>query len=300
MVPEAVTPAPSQGRIAGLVKHQTSGAAVAGAVISFDRGPPVATQPDGRFTSFELDPGPVKVTVAKEGFEPGTAELQVAVGETAEIEVALAPSIKEGTVSGRVVDEKDQPVGGASVRLEGKESKDATTDASGHFELKITEGAYSLVVDKDGFLKKSRELTLKGGGTFNTEILIRPRPKQTLVEVKGDRILVKEKVHFVTGEARLEPDAAALLDQVLDLMVNNKQIKKVRIEGHTDNVGGDDTNQRLSQDRAQAVLRYLVDQGIDERRLEAVGYGSSRPIAPNLTRRGREQNRRVEFHIVGQ
>jgi OOP family OmpA-OmpF porin len=300
MVPEAVAPPPSQGTVAGLVKSQQGGAAVAGAVISFDRAAPVATGPDGRFTSFDMDPGPVKVTVTKEGFEPGTADLQVAVGEAAEIEVALAPSIKEGTVSGRVVDEKDQPVAGASVRIEGKESKEVTTDASGHFELKVTEGQYSLVVDKEGFLKKSRELALKGGATFNTDVLIRPRPKQTLVEVKGDRILVKEKVHFVTGEARLEPDAAALLDQVLDLMVNNKGIRKVRIEGHTDNVGGDDANQRLSQDRAQAVLRYLVDQGIDERRLEAVGYGASRPIAPNLTRRGREQNRRVEFHIVGQ
>lgn len=298
VVPEA--PAPTQGTVAGLVKDQVSGKAVAGAVIAFDRSAPVASSPEGRFTSFEMDPGPVKVTVTKEGYEPATTDLSVAVAQAAEIEVALAPSIKEGTVAGRVVDEKDQPVAGAKVELEGPEAKQATTDASGHFELKATEGQYSLVVDKEGFLKKSRELALKGGATFSTDILIRPRPQQTLVEVKGDRILVKEKVHFVSGEARLEPDAAALLDQVVDLMVNSKQIKKVRIEGHTDNVGGDDTNQRLSQDRAQAVLRYLVDQGIDEKRLEAVGYGSSRPIAPNLTRRGREQNRRVEFHIVGQ
>ncbi len=299
LVPEAVEPAPTQGRIAGLVKNQKDGKPISGAIIAFDRADPVATTQAGRFTSFEMDPGPLKVTVSKAGFETGTAELEVAVGATAEIEVALAPSIREGVVKGRVVDDKDQPVSGAMVQFDGKADKSTKTDAKGGFEMKLLEGAYSVVVSQDGFLKKSRELAIKGGENYNVDMLLRPRPDKVAVEIKGDRIIVNEKVHFVSGEARLEPDANALLDQVVDVLVNNKQIK-IRIEGHTDNVGADSNNQKLSQARAAAVRTYLVDQGIDGNRLESVGYGSSRPIAPNLTRRGREQNRRVEFYIVGQ
>lgn len=299
IVPEAVEPPPTQGRIGGFVKNKDDGKPLAGAIIAFDRAPPVASAQDGRFTSFEMDPGPVKVTVSKEGFEPGVADLQVEVGESAEIEVALAPSIKEGTVSGRVVDDKDQPVANAKVQIEGDKSQTLTTDAAGKFSATLVEGPYSIVISKDGFLKKSREVEVEAGQSYSADILLRPRPEKSLVEIKGDRIVVNEKVHFVSGEARLEPDAAALLDQVVDVLVNNKNIK-VRIEGHTDNVGSDSANQRLSQERAEAVRAYLMAQGIDGKRLEAVGYGSSRPIAPNLTRRGREQNRRVEFYIVGQ
>jgi outer membrane protein OmpA-like peptidoglycan-associated protein len=131
------------------------------------------------------------------------------------------------------------------------------------------------------------------------EMVLRKRPKQPIVEVTKDMIVLKESVHFVTGEARLAPDAAAVLDSVVDALVKNKQIKRVRIEGHTDNVGADDMNLQLSKDRAASVVQYLVQQGIDPSRLESEGYGASRPIAPNLTRRGREQNRRVEFHILG-
>lgn len=301
LVPEAVAPAPTQGRMGGLVKNQADGKPLGNAIVTFDRAAPVATTAAGKFTSFEMDPGPVKVTVSKPGFEPGTAELEVTLGGLAEIEVALAPSIKEGLLKGRVVDDKDKPVAGASVQIEGKDKKSKTmlTTKDGTFETKLVEDDYSIVVSLEGFLMKSREIGVKGGETFNTDILLRPRPKKVAVEIKGNRIIVNEKVHFVSGEARLAADSSALLDQVVDVLVNNKGLR-IRIEGHTDNVGKDNSNQKLSQARAAAVRTYLADQGIDGNRLEAVGFGSSRPIAPNLTRRGREQNRRVEFYIIGQ
>ena len=242
--------------------------------------------------------GPVKITITKDGFQPGSQELEVTVGEPLELGAAMVPYIKEGTIKIRVVDEKDQPIAGAPVDVEGPTNKTLNTDEQGQVELKGKEGKYAVSVNQPGFLQKGREFELKGGETYSADMLIRQRPKQKLVEVKGDRILVKRSVHFVTGEARLAPDAASLLDNVVDVLVAQKNIKKVRVEGHTDNVGSKATNDKLSQDRAQAVVDYLVDQGIDRSRLKAEGFGSSRPIAPNLTRRGREQNRRVEFYIL--
>jgi outer membrane protein OmpA-like peptidoglycan-associated protein len=84
---------------------------------------------------------------------------------------------------------------------------------------------------------------------------------------------------------------------VVDAIVRN-DIKRVRIEGHTDNQGNPELNLQLSKDRAQAVAAHLIKAGIDASRLEVEGFGDTRPIAPNLTPRGRELNRRVEFVIL--
>ncbi len=69
---------------------------------------------------------------------------------------------------------------------------------------------------------------------------------------------------------------------------------RIRIAGHTDNVGNPRRNQRLSEARAEAVKAYLVAHGIDESRIEAVGFGDTQPVAPNDTDEGRAQNRRIE------
>jgi len=77
-----------------------------------------------------------------------------------------------------------------------------------------------------------------------------------------------------------------------------KKIKKVRIEGHTDAVGTHEYNLDLSQRRVLSVMRFLVEQGVEPARLEAIGHGKTRPIADNTTDEGRARNRRVDFIIV--
>jgi outer membrane protein OmpA-like peptidoglycan-associated protein len=74
---------------------------------------------------------------------------------------------------------------------------------------------------------------------------------------------------------------------------------RLRIEGHTDDVGADEFNQKLSQDRADSVRTYLVGKGIAEDRLEAVGYGETKPVQDNKTSAGRAANRRTEFTPLG-
>jgi outer membrane protein OmpA-like peptidoglycan-associated protein len=95
-------------------------------------------------------------------------------------------------------------------------------------------------------------------------------------------------------------DSFTLLNQVAQVIKTHPEIKKLRVEGHTDSVGKPDANQRLSEARAKSVRDYLVKQGVGAERLESVGFGQTKPIAPNETARGREANRRVEFMIVEQ
>ena len=80
----------------------------------------------------------------------------------------------------------------------------------------------------------------------------------------------------------------------------NPEIEHVRIEGHTDNRGSDELNERLSNDRAHSVMSYLVEHGIEASRLSAKGFGPKVPIADNGTAQGRRTNRRVEFKLQRQ
>jgi OOP family OmpA-OmpF porin len=121
--------------------------------------------------------------------------------------------------------------------------------------------------------------------------------KYTLVEVKKDRIVIKQQVHFQTAKWAILPDSYALLDQVVQVLRDYPKMR-VSVEGHTDSVGGELANMKLSQARAESVRSYLVGKGVQADRLEAVGFGTTKPIASNKTDKGRSQNRRTEFRII--
>lgn len=119
----------------------------------------------------------------------------------------------------------------------------------------------------------------------------------TLVEVKRERIEIKQQVHFATAKSTVLPDSFPLLDQVTQVLGDYPGMR-LAIEGHTDAVGGEAANRKLSQRRADAVRDYLVAKGVAASRLETAGFGPTRPVASNGTARGRALNRRTEFRIV--
>jgi hypothetical protein len=108
---------------------------------------------------------------------------------------------------------------------------------------------------------------------------------------------VLEGCNFETGKATLQPEAYEVLDGLVAYM-NRKDDEKIELGGHTDNVGSAASNLKLSQDRANAVMDYLISKGIDASRITAKGYGMTVPIASNKTEDGRAQNRRTEVKIL--
>ncbi|MGN6511639.1 MAG: OmpA family protein, partial [Chitinophaga sp.] len=131
-----------------------------------------------------------------------------------------------------------------------------------------------------------------------------PLPKpDTVKPVKviitdDDRRLVREAIsnlEFATGKSSILPRSYASLDRVAELMVRKNL--SLKLAGHTDNVGTEANNMRLSKDRAESVKAYLVGKGVNPSRIEATGYGELQPIASNKTAAGRQKNRRVEFTI---
>lgn len=117
--------------------------------------------------------------------------------------------------------------------------------------------------------------------------------KQTL-EVEIGKAIVLEGVVFEFNSARIKPESEPILMQAMGTLVDNPGIE-VEIHGHTDNIGKASYNLKLSQARANSVKEWLVARGVDANRIGTKGFGFVRPIAPNDTDEGRQQNRRIEF-----
>ena len=290
---------PRDGRIRGTVRSSTGARAIPNAVVALAnvKEGRLATSEDGSYTSFPIAPGTVDLTVSADGYEPTVAHALVSAGHDAIVDISLTPKPPAGRLHGKVVDEAGKPVEGAIVKLSGPETKQVATQ-QGNFEEGLPVGTYLARAEAPNYLTKERSVELKQGADEGIEFLLRPRPAESRVEIKGDHIVVKSTVHFEIGKAELAIDSRGLLDEVADIMVQHPEIKKVRVEGHTDNSGSKQKNEVLSRDRAAAVVTYLNSQGIAASRLESEGYGSSKPLVPNLSKANKEKNRRVEFRIM--
>lgn len=107
-------------------------------------------------------------------------------------------------------------------------------------------------------------------------------------------IKIAKVIQFDTGKDIIKKESLVKLEELVKIL-NKYPALKIQVEGHTDNVGNDDANMKLSQDRVNRVKEYLISKGIAADRLKAVGYGESRPVADNATAAGKAQNRRVEL-----
>ncbi len=125
-----------------------------------------------------------------------------------------------------------------------------------------------------------------------------PPPAPKKIKITRKKIVILDKVYFGSNSDRIEKRSYSILNDVATVLRDNPWIKRVQIEGHTDDVGRDDYNKRLSQKRADSVVAYLVKQGVEPGRLEGVGYGEERPLIDEKTKKARAENRRVEFSII--
>jgi OOP family OmpA-OmpF porin len=126
-----------------------------------------------------------------------------------------------------------------------------------------------------------------------------PEEKKKRIVVTRSEIQLLEPIQFKYNDSAILPVSFPLLDEVVALMVERPQVK-LGIYGHTDNRGGADYNKRLSDRRAAAVVKYIVDKGVSSDRLESAGFGMEQPLVDNNTEENRAKNRRVEFKILYQ
>jgi outer membrane protein OmpA-like peptidoglycan-associated protein len=135
-----------------------------------------------------------------------------------------------------------------------------------------------------------------------TPVVVQPPPpapvENKLAVLEKGRIRIKDQVRFATSKSDILPESFPLLEEVVSILKAHPELTRLRIAGHTDNRGAHEYNINLSQDRAEAVRRFLIERGVEASRLEAKGYGPDQPIASNDDAAGRQKNRRTEFESI--
>ncbi|MBS1729496.1 MAG: PD40 domain-containing protein [Bacteroidetes bacterium] len=168
------------------------------------------------------------------------------------------------------------------------------TDETGFYFITLPVGKnYTLTVNRKGYLFYSDTFNLQSKEAFTT--VVKNIPLQPLAL---NATVILKNIHFETNSFHLLPVSLIELEKLVQLMQDNTQIK-VLVSGHTDNVGDSKDNLVLSDHRAKAVVDYLIQKGIDAKRLTWKGFGETKPLATNDTEEGRAENRRTEFTIMG-
>jgi len=147
--------------------------------------------------------------------------------------------------------------------------------------------------DGDSVIDKDDECPNEMGTVANNGC---PEPVVT-AEVQKSLNAYAKTILFTTGKSSLKDESTPVLVDIISIL-NEYPNANFIIEGHTDSIGSEATNQQLSEKRAKAVLQFLIDGGISPSRLTSVGYGESKPIATNMYKDGRQKNRRVEINLV--
>ena len=202
-------------------------------------------------------------------------------------------------VSGLVIFD-DEPLERATVEiytLDGSYKKSLITPSDGEFLLSVPFGhRYGLVAEKEGFLLYSNTFNLLDAqwrdSTKYLKIVM-----QSMKEERQKTPIVLNNIFFDSGESKLKPSSFEELDRLVQFLQEQHEVR-IEIQGHTDNVGSEPDNLKLSQDRAEAVKNYLVDKGLSTDRIKARGYGETMPLADNTTEEGRRQNRRTSFLVL--
>jgi outer membrane protein OmpA-like peptidoglycan-associated protein/tetratricopeptide (TPR) repeat protein len=169
-----------------------------------------------------------------------------------------------------------------------------SNSATGRYMVSLPSGKnYGIAVKAPGYLFHSENFNVPERAQYQE---IEKDVYLKKVEV-GSKIVLKN-IFFDFGKATLRSDSESELDRLAKLLTDVPTLK-IEISGHTDNVGSQSFNQKLSENRAKSVVEYLVNKkGISAERLTYVGYGFQQPIATNDTEEGRQQNRRTEFKII--
>jgi outer membrane protein OmpA-like peptidoglycan-associated protein len=318
--------------LAGTVVDKASGTGVPNATLRFDGRSfsGLVSAEDGSFKSFALDPGNYTLAISAKGFRDGQCPVTVPTEQEIEKASAAASAAEppaEGTaappavaadgavtvrcelealpqlgnVAGSVVDAESQAsIANARVKIRDTRSRELelSADATGAFRFQnVPPGRVTIIVDAPGYFTSTQEFAIKPLEDTPARMTLNKRPAVPNVLLTGRELKLRKQVHFQHDSAEILPDSSAILEEIADVLNTHPEIKGVEIQGHTDNQGNAPYNLKLSESRAQAVVDTLVRLGVDPLRLQAKGYGDTKPLMPNTTEPNRAKNRRVQLMI---
>jgi outer membrane protein OmpA-like peptidoglycan-associated protein len=196
-----------------------------------------------------------------------------------------------------VTDMKGNPTKGEQVLFKNDVTQkifSGYSDAKGRLGLQLPQGANYIITVKN-LSDTSKYGIVKIPALAPDESY--SEPFKVNIKFEAARNYTLKNVHFDVAKATLRPESFAALEELVGYM-KYKDAIKIEIAGHTDNVGKEDDNIKLSQQRAETIRNYLLKKGIQASRVTAKGYGATQPIADNTTEEGRQLNRRTEVRIL--
>lgn len=256
-----------------------------------------ASVDDGTYETTLIGEGEYEINVSLVGYRPATGNftLKDVFKDTVLIrDFFLKPIKRNPILSGVVYDEKtNEPMDAAvAVERKGGDFSEKLKTKKGYFETEVEKkGWYMLTATKEGYLNTTDSIVYNDDQTtvLSRDLYLKPIEVGTTVRLNN--------IFFDFDKTTLKSESFVELDKVVEFLNNNPSVE-IEIAGHTDSKGSDEYNLNLSQGRAQAVVDYLIGQGIDSFRLIAKGYGETVPVATNDTDEGRAINRRVEFTVL--
>ncbi len=262
--------------------------------------PTVALRSDvsGEFETKLPEISEYTVSVKADGFLPSEQTFKVpelSADTTLMITIMLRPIAKKLFLVGNVYDKKTDQLLPAKLDIAFKSNRKGSIKVmakGGKYEKEISElGWYMITASAEGYLNAtdSVEANDDGMSPFSRDLYLPP------IEVGATVRL--QNIYFDFDKTTLKAESFIELNKVVDFLKQNETVE-IEISGHTDSKGSDDYNINLSQGRSQAVVDYIIGQGIQDFRLSAHGYGESKAIDTNDTDAGRANNRRVEFTVL--
>ena len=252
----------------------------------------------GKFESRIPEVSRYAVTASRDGYLPASSAAEIPLiysDTTIYVDIPLVPVARPLVLQGNVYDQKTNKQIPARLEMIVREKKmqaKKINAAQGAYEEEIQElGWYIITASAEGYLNtvdsvwvNDREVT-----PVTKDIVLQPIEVGVTVRLKN--------IYFDFDKTTLKNESFTELNKVVDFLKQNPSVE-IEISGHTDNKGSDDYNQSLSQGRSEAVVSYIISQGIDAYRLGAHGYGEVKPIDTNDSEAGRANNRRVEFTVM--
>jgi len=257
------------------------------------------TTPNGVFETRVPEIDTYTLDVAATGFLPFTQTYKVPrinSDTTIHVDVYLTPLTKQLVLAGDLIDKKtDQKINVGKVDIVYKPDRTVKYNlavTTGKYQQNITGlGWYLFTASAEGYLNATDSVQVE------SEEITPVIKNLFLAPIEVGLTVRLKNIYFDYDKTTLKSESFVELNKVVDFLKQNPSVS-IEISGHTDSRGSDTYNQNLSQGRSQAVVDYLVSQGIESYRLEAHGYGESRPIDTNNTEEGMANNRRVEFTVL--
>ena len=249
----------------------------------------IFTNDAGYYILSDLAEGKYTVVVTKRGYEGQSVDIKADKGESIEFNITLnSREVESGGISGIVVDYQTSEPLIVDVTITELGLKTVTDLQGGYHFIDLEPATYLLKFEAMDYVTSHAEAIIQPGQ--NAEVMVRL--------IKAGTVFSFPNIQFEFSKATIKHESFEILGEVAAILTNHPEIN-VEVQGHTDAVGSDEANKKLSQARAEAVRDHFIDiHMIEPVRLLPIGYGESQPVADNETDEGRAKNRRVDFVVL--